>query len=66
MSFFFQPENAILSKSWMQDKACTDLFHMTKHLEQITSCDDVRKMLPTMNKPELYGIDLIPKVEDDD
>ena len=64
-SYFLQPENAILSKTWMFDKECNDLFHLSKHLQTITNVDDVRKHLPKMNKPELYGEELVPKVTED-
>jgi hypothetical protein len=52
MSFFYHPENAILSKSWFEDKTDRDLYKLINLLKEIKDDNDVRASLKRMNKPE--------------
>jgi hypothetical protein len=53
MSFFYHPENAILSKSWFEDKTDRDLFKLIELLIEIKDDHDVRTSIKRMNHPEL-------------
>lgn len=49
-SFLFQPENAIPSISWMEDKNDRELLDFVPILEKLASVNDVRQYIPKFIK----------------
>lgn len=47
-SYLFQPENAMPSISWYEDKKDTELMDMVPILERLARVQDVREYLPKM------------------
>ena len=48
-SYYFQPENAIPIKSWIDDPADVELFKLTEFLENIADVPDVKDYISRMS-----------------
>lgn len=56
-AYMFQPENAIPSLNWYDDKTCTQLYEFIPVLQNLATVDDIRPFIMASVKEGVLDID---------